>query len=993
MNATTIPAEMIRRGMIADMSRLGSGIQLVGRHAELTALRDALRRARDGEPAVTLLSGDAGIGKSRVLTELVSSAESEGDTVFVGRCLDTAEAALPYLPFVEIIRQLADRAPELVENRPELQPLLPHSHRAAGSDRELDQLQMFNALLDALNELATDRCVVLGIEDLHWADRSSRDLFAFLASRLSHQRILVVATYRSDDMNRRHPLRSTLAEVVRLRTVERLQLEPFDHDDSRTLVRALAEETLDEDAVTRIAEASEGNAFLAEELVSSPSTGIPRELADLLLARVEWLATPTQQVLRLASAIGREFSHRLLSEASEATQSELDSALREAITHNVLTVCESGDVYQFRHALFREAVYNDLLPGERIRLHQRLAAALADADYPGAAAELAHHNLESGDHVAALNASVRAAAEAKELAAPAETLLHLERALRLWSNVPDPENLTGTTEVSLTVWAGQVAEAAGEPDRAIAHGRAAIELVDHLGDPLRSAAMRYQYARYLLRLDWVEQSPYEVAGQAWALVAETPPSSVKAWVLAVFALAARGEHKLTEAAEHASAAIATAQAIGGVGDHQAAWADALTTRAFVKDRVEKSTDEVLEQFAEAAELARSGGDSTVELRARFQAVLTLHDVARFDEALAEIDAGLERAGKTGTQWSAFGLELRVLQVLTRFMVGDWDGSESAAELMGGAVSGTVFTRISAPGLLVAVNRGRFDVASSRLANLRERWHSDQQVLTVVGLAGAELESWRGRPAEAVKSIDTALRQLDKVAPKHLVTVSLCASGVAACADLADTARAAGDPSAEREAIAHGERLLATAAESMRLGRPVSGSLGPEGKAWWARLTAEESRLRGRSDAELWRETAKAFEYGEPFRTAWAWWRQAEALLNRGDREEAAELLRSAAAVADRLGADPLRAAISTVMGRAGMSGTGSTTSPLTPRESGVLELVARGLTNRQVGAQLYISEKTVSVHLSRVMAKLGAGSRTEAVNTAYQRGLLVRESR
>lgn len=993
MNVVTNSVGPGPRGMIADMSRLGSGIALVGRRTELTALRDALRRARDGQPAVMLLSGDAGIGKSRVLTELIDSAESDGDTVFLGRCLDTAEAALPYLPFVEIIRQLADHAPQTVKNRPELQPLLPHSHRSSASGRELDQLQMFNAVLDAVNELAADRCVVIGIEDLHWADRSSRDLFAFLASRLSHQRILVVATYRSDDMHRRHPLRWTLAEVVRLRTVERLQLEPFDRDDSRTLVRSLAEESLDEDAVTRIAEASEGNAFLAEELVSNPSTGIPRELADLLLARVEWLAAETQQVLRLASVIGREFSHRLLSEASESTQSELDSALREAITHNVLTVCLSGDVYQFRHALFREAVYNDLLPGERIRLHRRLAAALADAHYPGAAAELAHHHLEGGDHVAALNASVRAATEAKELAAPAETLLHLERALRLWSSVSDSDNQTGIDKVDLTVWAGRVAEAAGEPDRAIAHGRAAIELVDHLGDPIRSAAMRYQYARYLLRIDWVEQSAYEVAGQAWALVADTPPSSVKAWVLAVFALAARNERRPAEAAEHASAAIATAQAVGGVGEHQAAWADALTTRTFVKDRVERNTDEVLERFYEAAELARSAGDGTVELRARYQAVLTLHDVARFDEALVAIDAGLERATATGAQWSAFGLELRVLQVLTRFMVGDWDGSEAAAELMGGAVSGTVFTRISAPGLLVTVNRGRFDVASSRLAYLRERWHSDQQVLTVVGLAGAELESWRGRPAEAVNSIDTALRQLDKVAPKHLVTVSLCASGVAACADLADAARAAGDEAAERKAVTHGEALLATAVDSMKHGQPVSGTLGPEGKAWWARLKAEESRLYGASDPQLWRETAEAFEYGEPFRTAWAWWRQAEALLNRGERQSASELLRAAADVADRLGAKPLRMAVSAVMGRSGLSGTVATVSPLTPRESSVLELVARGLTNRQIGAQLYISEKTVSVHLSRVMAKLGAGSRTEAVNTAYQRGLLLPEGR
>jgi DNA-binding CsgD family transcriptional regulator/tetratricopeptide (TPR) repeat protein len=983
---------------MADMARLGSGIPLVARRAELQTLRDALDRATGGQGVGLLLSGDAGVGKSRMLTELLTVARAADCTVLTGRCLDTAEAALPYLPFAEVAGQLAEHDPAVVDDYTALRRLLPghgHGRDAAGSDddRALGQLQLFDALHATLARAATEHPTVLALEDLHWADRSSRDLLAFLLSRLSRQRLLVVGTFRSDDLHRRHPLRPLLAELLRLPAVERVHLEPFSPGDALTYVRRLAGTTLSDDVVRGITERSEGNAFMAEELVSASSDHVPTQLAEILLSRVERLSSPTQHVVRLASVVGRSFTHLHLAAASDAPPVDLDDALREAVAHNVLVAEEAGETYAFRHALLREAVYTDLLPGERSRLHAQAARALAGDDSPGAAAALAHHSMESHDLRQALAASVRAAGEADEIGAPAEMLSHVERALQLWPAVDDAEAVCGVSELDLTRTAARAAGAAGEPDRAIAHSRAAIELVDRLGDALESADLRRRYVKYLFTLDGTEQQAYDTCQDAWALVADREPSAVKAWVLAALARATGAFERYDEAGALADQAMQTARAVPGEGPQTAAEADALITLTACVERRRGAHGDVLDRLTEAVELATKVDAREVELRARFNRVTTLLDSGRLVEALEEIDSGVDRAASIGLTWSAYGLELRVRQVIGRFMAGRWDGAEAAAELAGESASGTVITRVSAAGLLTTVARGRFDEAERRLLHLRERWQLDQQVMTLVGTCGAELECWRGDPARAAAYAEEALQRLDRTDPWHLVALSVCAVGVAAYADRADAARRSGDPTTEQQAVAAGEAMAARAGETMRRGRPDSGLVGPEGLAWLARAEAEASRLRGGSDPAVWREVVDAFGYGEVYRQAHARWRLAAVLLaggDRDDRQEATEQLTLAGEVAARLGARPLAEAVTTLSRRARLTLTHPTQGPgpLTPREQAVLALVADGRTNRQIGAELFISEKTVSVHLSRVMAKLGAASRTEAVATAYTRGLL-----
>jgi DNA-binding NarL/FixJ family response regulator len=982
---------------MADMARLGSGIPLVARHVEMRALRDSLQRAASAEAVGLLLSGDAGVGKSRLLTELLTLAREHGYAVLTGRCLDTAEAALPYLPFAEAVHQLAEHDPDLIADYPVVRRLLPEQHWPAdvAEGGGLGQLQLFDALHTALGQLAARQPTVLAIEDLHWADRSSRDLLAFLLSRLSRQRLLVVGTFRSDDLHRRHPLRPLLAELVRLPAVERLHLEPFTPDDADLYVRSLADQSLADDIVRSIALRSEGNAFIAEELVSAASDNVPDQLAEILLARVERLSPSAQQTMRLASVVGRRFSHDRLSSAAAVSPDDLDLGLREAIAHNVLVAEESGQTYAFRHALLREAVYADLLPGERSRLHAQVARALAGDDGPGAAAALAHHSMESHDLPRALAASIRAAREADEVGAPAEMLVHTERALQLWPVVDQPEQVAGMTELEVSRWAARAAGAAGEPDRAIAHSRAAIELVDTQGDVVQSADLRRRYAKYLITLDGLEQRAYDTAREAWQLVADCEPSAVKAWTQAILARTSIAVDRFDEAAELADAAVETAHAVPGDGPQRAAEADALVTRTAYVDRRHGEIDLSLDRLREAAALATKVEAPEVELRARFNIVVTLLDEGRLVEALEEIDAGVDRAASTGLTWSGYGLELRVRQVIGRFMAGDWDGAEQAAELAGESASNMVVTRVSAAGLLVTVGRGRFEAAERRLAHLRERWRLDQQVMTLVGTCGAEMECWLGRPERAAEYVEQALHRLRRTDPWHLVALSLCALGVAAYADTAEAARRSGDSEGERAAVAAGEAIATHAEEAVEHAHPLNGRMGPEGAAWLARVRAETARLRGQGDPAAWRAVVDSFGYGETYRQACARWRLAEVLLAGGDpddREEAVEHLGVTAQVADQLGAGPLAESVGALSRRArittGRRRVEPDAGPLTPRERAVLALVAAGQTNRQIGSELFISEKTVSVHLSRVMAKLGASSRTEAVSVAYTRGLL-----
>ncbi len=970
----------------------------------MAALGAALARAADGKPTGVLMAGDAGVGKSRLVAETVERAAAGGFAVLTGRCMDST-AALPYLPFTEVVGQLVAKRPEQLAAHPELQRLLPgrmSDGEAGREDRELGQLRVFDAMLSALDSLTVESPVLLVIEDLHWADRSSRDLLVFLLSRLTAQRLVVLATYRADDLHRRHPLRPLLSELVRLPAVERLDLAPLDAAHTLDLVRLLADGSLSEQLLRRAAERSEGNAFFAEELVSASSDGLPHGLAEVLMARVEALPAATQLVLRLAAVAGRRVAHDQLAAVSGMPDDELEQTLRDAVAHHVLVADASSasrDAYMFRHALLREAIYGELLPGERSRLHARYATLIAEqGEEAGDAAELAHHAMAAHNLPLALEASVRAAQEADRRAAPAEVLLHIERALELWEAVPEPQQVAGISEIALTRWAAWTASATGDPDRGIALARRALDLAEQADDIITTATLSRRYTQRLLDLTGREQEALDAIHRALELLADQPPTAETAWAHAVHATVMTRLDRWSEARASSEVALALAADLPADDPHVlGARADALVSLAVCDERA-GDPQRARQRWAEAQPLARRAANLGVELRMYYNIGMSLLDEGTLAEASAAFGAGEARAAETGITWSGYGLDLRVAHVMTQFMRGHWNAAETAAEIAGASVSATVSTRLAAASLLVAVGRGRLEFAARRATELRDSHPADEQVVMLLGQAGAEAALWQGDGSTAARRVDDALTRLDELFPHQLGGIMLSALGIAAHAQAAvpdpPGAARAEEPAV---ALAAARALAARAEETAEKGAPRAGVLGPEGRAWLLMARAELTRLTG-PDPEAWSAVITAFGFetggtGVGYRQAYAHLRRAEALLAGGAPHAAvADDLRAAKEVAAALSAEPLGTAVAAMAVRAGVRLDDAQPNPvpdvLTPRERSVLALVADGRTNRQVGAELYISEKTVSVHLSRVMAKLGASSRTEAVTVAYARGLL-----
>ncbi|MDP3966870.1 MAG: AAA family ATPase, partial [Nocardioides sp.] len=400
---------------------------LVGRAAELDELgRLVGLGARTGSPgsaaptggSTVLLAGDAGVGKTRLLDELAHRATAAGWTVVEGHCVDFGDSALPYLAFSEVVGRLAVARPADVERlaaaHPSLDRLLPGRRVAPTSSDDpdaVDRGELVNAVHALLEDLATTGPLLVVIEDAHWADPSTRDLVGFLFTRGFTGPVSLLVSYRSDDLHRRHPLRRQASAWARTPGVHRVTLDPMPDGEIRSLVRTLHPEPLPAAAVETIVRRAEGNAFFVEELVGATRAAgpavdahsLPDDLADLLLVRLESLEDAAQQVVRVAAVAGRQVSHALLAETAGLPAAELEAALREAVERHVLV--SMGEGYAFRHALLGEAVYDDLLPGERVRLHAAYARTLEGVDTRGTAAELARHARAAQDPVTAALAS------------------------------------------------------------------------------------------------------------------------------------------------------------------------------------------------------------------------------------------------------------------------------------------------------------------------------------------------------------------------------------------------------------------------------------------------------------------------------------------------------------------------------------------------------------------------------------------------------------
>jgi DNA-binding CsgD family transcriptional regulator len=1008
--------ESVRSGAGGSLDRASdpartAGERLVGRLGEVAALDRALAAARAGEAHLVLVTGPAGIGKTTLVEAWAATARDRGALVLTGHAVHLQEAAFPYAALIEALRGLrrpgSDRAPA---GRPDdghdaLALLLPDREAPPGTATSWGQGRLFEAVLDRFGALAAGRPVVFVAEDLHWADRATLDLLNFLARNLGTTPVAVVATARQE-LPPGHPLRAWTAELDRLPHVDVVTVGPFDRSETRQLLQGRHGGPVPAGLVEEIHRRSDGNPFYAVELFGAAGDvgragahrALPATLHETARARVDTLAPATVAVLEVMAVAGPRVAHDVLHEVVGGDEETLEGALREAVDHHVVVADEEG--YRFRHAAFAEALEADLLPPRRRRLHRAYAEALdrrsPDRDPTVAMARAAHWSA-ADDRARALAATVAAARLVEGQYALADAHRLWEQAVDLAGRLGAPATAAVVDPVTLAADAAEAANRAGALPRAVELAGTAIAAVDAHHDGRRAGRLHERRGWYRTRLGDGDGARADCE-RALALAPAEGPSAERARALAALARLQTATADLSPARETAAAAIAAAVAAGDEAEEGYARHTLAIVLGLLGD-----VDGAFPELLRAATLAEQTGDLSELAWVFLHFAAVASDAGRLPEAVPVLAerAAHARAGGLGLLFGGF---LDCVCAGALFDLGRW---EECDRLISGVAARrpTDLERIA-----LHLIRGRLRVG-------RGEWRAADDDLAVAGtltagLGNARIDGMRhearidlaagtGAAADGSLAADApraiAAEAVDALAGRD-DAVSFARVGLAALrfeTGCADAARRTGRPDALAEAERHADAVLARLDAGVGAVRVEAGAAVP---ALLAAARAEAERVHGRTSARRWDDVIAGFDrLGEAYLAAQARLRRAEALVADGHHREARADLDRVAAWAAGAGAAPLAARVAETRGRGPALSLaaggprpptdGVPTAGLTARERDVLRLLAEGLTNRAIAADLGMAEKTASVHVSRILAKLHAHTRGEAAAIAHRTGL------
>ncbi len=931
---------------------------LIGRGMELDALAAALEATTRGRGRTVLVAGEAGIGKSALVHRFADVVHARGARVALGECVEI-EARRPLGPFIQILDSL-DRQGLLrgARTRPDA---------GAGPVDDSSRSRLYRSFAALFAQLGRVAPFVAVVEDLHWADAATLELALYLARAVREEPVLLVVTYRSDELHRRHPLRPVLAELVRARLSDEIVLPRLE----RAHVAAFLRETLRSDEPSpafrdAIDERCEGNPFFIEEVlkalqqqgelvydgegwrppVAVASATIPETVHDAVRSRLDSLAPEAQRILRVAAVIGQIFDVELLQGVSGAEEDDLVEALRAAIDAQLLGPETAGSPFGFRHALTRESVLSELLEPERRRLHLAIGEAIErSAGSTGAARaeELAYHFDEGRDRERAFRYRLRAATQAFEAAAFARAADHWERAIAL---APEDGPEVGDLYLRLAA-AAELAADVSRAARAAEQARVCFEgagLLRRTGEALTQAArhrrtLGEREVAAALALDAVRL--LEPAGTTPELAAAYAEIGRQAYV----------DGRFGDARSWATRAMEAARASGA----SQVETEALTTLGAVV--AVQGRPDGMPILRELLDRALAQGLVAVAERAYFTLWWVLTATGAYAEAQRVLDAFVSYNERTGYRSDA----LMSSQALRAAADADFDLSLRLAREAGDSFFGTYLRLIEA---FIRVARDGPGQELPVVAAGAARLARASRAHAIGGAAHAAVVDLLAGDAAG------ALGRIEAVADAFPNTWLLVHPAVALAAGLL----------AARE-LGQAERFASWLELSLASG-DVAGARG----ASWALAAAERCVDDGDIDraAALYARSSESFR--ELFPLIWTpvVLRHCEVLVGRGapgDREAAEVALAPVVAYWRKAKATWYLGELARWAAqhrlRLPPAEDEARKGPLTAREREVARFVSEGLSNREIAERLVISERTAEGHVQHIMDKLGFRSRAQ----------------